>query len=557
MANENNVESISLKENDKLVPQQNIKKQVKLYNENPEIIRPTQILDYFSNYVDEHNILPDATHDIYLSLLLQRLVGADPDFVDKSVKASDLRLQVGEYPVYSIKAQGWFVRDERWPKITDEMMSSFITRIMPEYIKEEMVRVEAKEKRTDGDYDFACVLNVNTNFSYNDAVKQLKINNNELSYLEENGKYFLTRAQYLIDPFSVEGKTLSRYRVNVTKAQWKFVIIIRKIDTEIPDFFDLKLNIRFLEFITKEKWLVLVTWPTGSGKSTTLAALINEINKNYKKHVVTMENPVEFLHTNNKSFFTQRDIPTDSRSFGSAMKSALRQAPDIILFWEMRDEETIRGALEAAETWHLVFWTLHTVNAAKTIDRILSTFPSNEQNQIANQLSTSFVGCISQALVKTKDWWITTLNEMLVWTPDVRQLIAKKDIPGIGSASKNAPKDHLSLVRHAFELIKEWRIEQNEAFEKIYNVSLDDYKDLVDMLKQANIYDEKNDKFTPEALAKKTRELIKKIQEANGIKEWKKKEEIESWLSESAKIEKKLNNEEENKTSWLLIDEDF
>ena len=515
-----------------LIPVWNKKGMLKIFNENPTIKKPSYIFNILKNRA-ETSVLDKANSDVLLSLLMQRLVWADPDKSWKNDWASDLRIQVNEQPVYTIKAQGWLMREERAPIITSDIMNNFLDLLVPWYIWEAMAK-KAAEGATDIDEDFSATLNVNVNFSYKEAVEEKDI--------EAIESLWLTKPQFLVENQSYPFKTLSRYRVNLSKAQGYPLLVIRKIDSEIPDFFQLWLNYKFLQFISLDRGLVLVTWPTGSWKSTTLAAMINEINKNYRKHIITLENPVEFVHENKKSFFTQRDIPSDSSSFAAWMKSALRQWPDIILFWEMRDPETINWALEAAETGHLVFWTLHTFNAAKTIDRIIGSFPIEWQDQVATQLSTAFAWCISQTLVKTKDKWITALNEMVVATSPIKQAIAKKQSNKIKQSLESDPITHLTMVNHAVELIKANKVDQNEIFWKLYKEDYDAYKELVEKLQTLKIYESDNDQFTPSAIKAKQEEEIEKIKRANNIIDEKEKsKQSKAWLTESWKVEVDMN----------------
>ena len=203
--------------------------------------------------------------------------------------------------------------------------------------------------------------------------------------------------------FSVSLDNGARFRVNAYKQKGDYALAIRVINIIIPSFEELNLPLSISTFTQKNKGLVLVTGPTGSGKSTTLASLIDMINKNRQTHIITLEDPIEYVHNHKKSIVNQREIGCDSKSFQSALRATLRQDPDVILIGEMRDTETISIALTAAETGHLVFSTLHTIGAAKTIDRIVDSFPSNQQQQIRTQLSTVCEGIISQQLLLTKD----------------------------------------------------------------------------------------------------------------------------------------------------------
>ena len=201
--------------------------------------------------------------------------------------------------------------------------------------------------------------------------------------------------------FSVAG--LGRFRVNAFKQRGSDAAAIRVVGLKVPTLNDLNFPAVIKELTTKQRGLVLVTGPTGSGKSTTLAAMINEINITRSAHIVTLEDPIEYLHKHNKSIINQREIGKDTKSYASALKSVLREDPDVILVGEIRDLETISVALTAAETGHLVFSTLHTIGAAKTVDRIIDVFPPYQQQQVKVQLAAVLKGVISQQLVPKID----------------------------------------------------------------------------------------------------------------------------------------------------------
>lgn len=203
--------------------------------------------------------------------------------------------------------------------------------------------------------------------------------------------------------FSHTMEGLGRFRVNAFKQRGFVSIVIRLINTEIPTPEQLGLTESMIELTTKRRGLVLVTGPTGSGKSTTLASMINIINQTYKKHIITLEDPIEYLHTHAKSVVNQREIGMDTGSYAHALRAALREDPDVILVGEMRDLETISTAVTAAETGHLVFSTLHTIGAVPTIERIVDVFPTHQQGQIRVQLATLLEAVISQQLLPTLD----------------------------------------------------------------------------------------------------------------------------------------------------------
>ncbi len=215
-----------------------------------------------------------------------------------------------------------------------------------------------------------------------------------------------------------------RYRVNCYIDSMGYSIAFRLIPNKIPTLEELWLWEQIKDMCAKSKWLILVTWPTWSWKSTNLAAMINYINKNYSKHIITIEDPIEFSFTSEKSLINQREIWSHTSAFANAMRSSLREDPDVIMIWEMRDPETIKTAITLAETWHLVFSTLHTNDSVQTIDRIIDVFPSNQQSQIRMQLSQSLIWVISQRLIPRDDKeWRIAARELLISDDAVRNLI--------------------------------------------------------------------------------------------------------------------------------------
>ena len=203
--------------------------------------------------------------------------------------------------------------------------------------------------------------------------------------------------------FSFSIASIGRFRVNAFRQRGSVAAALRLVDSEIPDPVKLGLPPSIIDLYTKKRGLILVTGPTGSGKSTTLASLIGQINKTRKCHVITLEDPIEYLHAHNKSIVNQREMGLDSMSYSNALRAALRQDPDVILVGEMRDLETISIAVTAAETGHLVLSTLHTTGAVSTIDRVIDVFPPHQQQQIRIQLAAVLQAVVSQQLVPTKD----------------------------------------------------------------------------------------------------------------------------------------------------------
>jgi len=227
---------------------------------------------------------------------------------------------------------------------------------------------------------------------------------------------------------------LARFRVNVFKQHRGESAVFRTIPSKIPSFDELNLPRVFKDIASLEKGLILVTGPTGSGKSTTLAAIVDYINETAKEHILTVEDPIEFLHLSKKCLVNQRELGPHTKSFANALRSALREDPDIILVGEMRDLETIQLALTAAETGHLVFATLHTSSAPDTVDRIIDVFPAGQQNQVRSMLSGSLQAVISQALFKRRDGkGRVAAFEVMIATPAVRNLIRENKIAQIPS----------------------------------------------------------------------------------------------------------------------------
>jgi twitching motility protein PilT len=259
---------------------------------------------------------------------------------------------------------------------------------------------------------------------------------------------------------------LARFRGNIFMQHRGIAGVFRIIPSKILSAEDLHLPDGVLRMTNFKKGLVLVTGPTGSGKSTTLAAMIDLINTTRKEHILTLEDPLEFIHENKLSLLNQRQIGDHTESFASALRAALREDPDIIMVGEMRDLTTISLAMSAAETGHLVFGTLHTNTAAKTIDRIIDVFPVDQQEQVRAMLSESLKGVVCQQLLKTADGkGRTAALEIMIGTPAIANLIREGKTFQIPSIIQTAKKDGMQLMdQHLLDLLKTKRINPEEAY---------------------------------------------------------------------------------------------
>lgn len=244
--------------------------------------------------------------------------------------------------------------------------------------------------------------------------------------------------QYLETDFSFELPGVARFRVNAFQQNRGAAAVFRSIPAKVLTLEELNLGQVFRSIADRSRGLVLVTGPTGSGKSTTLAAMIDYLNTTKHQHILTIEDPIEFVHTAKKSLINQREVHRDTHGFNQALRSALREDPDIILLGELRDLDTIRLALSAAETGHLVFATLHTSSAAKTIDRVVEVFPAEEKSMIRAMLSESLQAVIAQTLLKKESGGRIAAHEIMLATAAVRNLIREGKVAQIYSAMQTA-----------------------------------------------------------------------------------------------------------------------
>ncbi|MCL7930936.1 type IV pilus twitching motility protein PilT [Halomonas llamarensis] len=270
--------------------------------------------------------------------------------------------------------------------------------------------------------------------------------------------------EHLEVDFSFEVPGVARFRVNAFNQARGAGAVFRTIPNEVLSMEALGLGEVFERFSMLPRGLVLVTGPTGSGKSTTLAAMIDYVNNHRYEHILTIEDPVEFVHTSKRCLINQREVHRDTHSFADALRSALREDPDVILVGELRDLETIRLALTAAETGHLVFGTLHTTSAAKTIDRIIDVFPGEEKSMVRSMLSESLQAVVSQSLLKRQSGGRVAAHEILIATSAVRNLIREDKVAQIYSAIQTGGGLGMQTLDASLtQLVKEGKVSREEA----------------------------------------------------------------------------------------------
>jgi twitching motility protein PilT len=279
-----------------------------------------------------------------------------------------------------------------------------------------------------------------------------------------NDKQRKAYEEFFETDFSFEIPKLARFRVNAYNQNRGAAAVFRTIPSLIMSLDDLNAPKIFKDMAMHPRGLVLVTGPTGSGKSTTLAAMINYVNDNKPDHIITIEDPIEFVHESKRSLINQREVHRDTLGFSEALRSALREDPDVILVGELRDLETVRLALTAAETGHLVFGTLHTSSAAKTIDRIVDVFPSAEKEMVRTMLSESLRAVVSQTLLKRNGGGRVAAHEIMIGTPAIRNLIREGKIAQMYSAIQTGQSAGMQTLDQCLtELMQKGMISKEEA----------------------------------------------------------------------------------------------
>lgn len=284
-----------------------------------------------------------------------------------------------------------------------------------------------------------------------------------LIYEIMNDKQRRDYEEFLETDFSFEVPGVARFRVNAFNQNRGAAAVFRTIPSKVLSLDDLGFGQVFRDIASYPRGLVLVTGPTGSGKSTTLAAMVDYVNDNRYDHILTIEDPIEFVHESKKCLVNQREVHKDTHGFSEALRSALREDPDIILVGEMRDLETIRLALTAAETGHLVFGTLHTTSAAKTIDRIVDVFPAAEKDMVRSMLSESLRAVISQALLKKIGGGRVAANEIMIGTPAIRNLIREDKVAQMYSAIQTGANHGMITLDQCLKKMVQQKVITTEA----------------------------------------------------------------------------------------------
>lgn len=266
------------------------------------------------------------------------------------------------------------------------------------------------------------------------------------------------------DDFSFAVQGLSRFRVSAYKQRGALSAVVRVITFDLPKPEDIGIPQNIIDLGLQPKGMVLVTGPAGSGKSTTLACMVDALNRRCAKHIITLEDPIEYLHSLQQGIISQREINVDTENYVTALRASLRQSPDVILLGEMRDYETIGVAMTAAETGHLIISTLHTIGAANTIDRIIDVFPANQQRQIAVQLSMVLQAIVSQQLVPDVNGNVIPAFEIMTVTPAIRNMIRENKVPQIdGVVYSSNREDMISMDSSLLKLYQEGKITKETA----------------------------------------------------------------------------------------------
>ena len=272
------------------------------------------------------------------------------------------------------------------------------------------------------------------------------------------------------DDFSFAVPGLSRFRINALKQRGSLGLVIRVVSFQLPDRTALGIPDNVMAFARYTRGLVLFTGPAGSGKTTTLACLVDAVNSSRNSHIITIEDPIEYLHQHKQSVVTQRELSTDTQSYDVALRAALREAPDIILLGEMRDADTIRAAVTAAETGHLVISTLHTIGASSTIDRIVDSFPPEQQQQIRTQLAMVLEGVVSQQLVPTVDGALAPAFEVMSVNSAIRNMIRESKGHQIDNViSQGAAEGMVTMDQSLLRLVQSGRVSREEALRHSIN----------------------------------------------------------------------------------------
>ena len=272
------------------------------------------------------------------------------------------------------------------------------------------------------------------------------------------------------DDFSISIKGLSRFRISAYKQRGSLAAVIRLVAFDVPHHQELSIPESVMSIANKSKGLVLVTGPAGGGKSTTLACVIDRINSTRNAHIITLEEPIEYLHRNKKSIISQREMRADTEGYVTALRASLRQSPDVILVGEMRDFETIKTAMTAAETGHMVISTLHSVGAANTVDRVIDVFPPSQQQQIRVQLSQLLQTVISQQLVPTVDGKLVPVFEIMHCNSAIRNMIRESKVHQIDNAINSFGEEGMiSMDNYLLDLYKKGIITSDTAMKYAIN----------------------------------------------------------------------------------------